>query len=100
MHSEESFLKDLLALLHTLPTRTFSQGVLLTNSPKSWNLAFLKISALILHLSHFPLEHEFNYNMVTTTQAASNPHVTNQFICIGEQQIPHCIHPDKVYYLT
>ena len=29
--------------------------------------------------------------MVPTAQAASNPDVTNQFICIGEQQVQYCI---------
>ena len=39
--------------------------------------------------------------MVTTAQTASNPDVTNQLICIGEQQVQYCISPGRaIYYLT
>ena len=36
--------------------------------------------------------------MVTTAQAASNPDVTNQFICIGEQQVQYCNPPKELLY--
>jgi len=39
--------------------------------------------------------------MVSAAQAVSNPDVTNQFICIGEQQVHNCIPPGGAfYYLT
>jgi len=38
--------------------------------------------------------------MVNTAQVAPNPDVTNQFICIGEQQVQYCIPLVGPSYLT
>ena len=78
-----------------------SQGVLLTNSVKSWKLTFLKCCILVLFcLSWISQEHELHHYMITTAQAASNPHVINQFAYTGEQQAQYCIVPGgAVYYL-
>ena len=89
MLPKESFpKKDLLALLHFLFFEDSLLGVLLTKSLKSWNVAFLKFSILILSDIH--QEGELHPCMATTAQAASNPDITNQLTCIGEQQVQHC----------
>jgi len=59
LHSEESFLKDLPALLCTLAHEDSFQGCFFTNSLKNWKIAFLKFSVrILLCLSHIPPECE------------------------------------------
>lgn len=70
------------------------QGFLLTNSLKSWQLALLKLSFLIiLFACLISLQ-----SLATTAHTVSNPYVTNQFICTEGQQVQHCNPP--VNYLT
>ena len=61
-----------------LSWRTDSQGVLLTNSLKSWKMAFLKLSfPILLSVCLIFLMCAIHHCMVTTAQAASNPDVIN-----------------------
>lgn len=80
-----------------------SQGVLLTKSLKCWKLAFLKLAKskhpdFTLCLSSIPQGCERNHYMVTTVQAAFNPDFTNQFACVGEQQVQYYIPPAGAVY--
>ncbi|KAK4828851.1 hypothetical protein QYF61_000908, partial [Mycteria americana] len=63
-----------------LSLRTISQGVLLTNSLKSWKFAFLKFRDCELHQC-----------MITAAQAASNLDVIDELTCTGDHQVQYCI---------
>jgi len=85
----ESILKDLPALFCPPVPEDCFQGVLLTDSLKSWNLAFLKFRVLTTVLT-FPISLR-SVNSTSAAQAASSLDVTNELICIGEYQVQYCI---------
>jgi len=93
LHAKESFLKDSAALLCIFAHEDSFPGCSVDELPEELEFSFLKIyhPNFTLCLSHIPLEHELNHSMVTTAQAASNPGITNQFICIGEQQVQEVV---------
>ena len=70
--------------------RTISQGVLLTNSLKSWKFACLKFRVLTL-LFTWTQDGELHQCMITAAQAASSLDVTDELIWIGEHQVQYCI---------
>ncbi|KAK4831174.1 LOW QUALITY PROTEIN: hypothetical protein QYF61_015644 [Mycteria americana] len=73
-----------------LSLRTISQGVLLTNSLKSWKFAFLKFRDCELHQC-----------MITAAQTASNLDITDELTCIGDQQVQYRIPSRRdLYYLA
>ncbi|KAK4817048.1 hypothetical protein QYF61_026356 [Mycteria americana] len=69
-----------------LSLRTISQGVLLTNSLKSWKFAFLKFRVLTIILT-CPI----SLRTVNSTNAASHLDVTDELTCIGDHQIQYRI---------
>ena len=99
----KAFLKIYQVCPAPLSLRTDSQGILFTNSLKSWKLAFRKLSLLILFFACPVSLRSVNSAifMVSTDQAASSPDVTNQFTGLVEQQVQHCIRPaGAIYYLA
>ena len=63
--------------------RTVSQGILLTNFLKSWNLAFLKFSILII-LFVCPISPKTVYSTIAwSLQPRQPPHISNQLnLCL------------------
>ncbi|KAK4828014.1 hypothetical protein QYF61_022791, partial [Mycteria americana] len=69
-----------------LSLRAVSQGILLTNSLKSWKFAFLKFRVLTILLA-CPI----SLRTVNSTNAASSLDVADELTCIGDNQVQYRI---------
>ncbi|KAK4827421.1 hypothetical protein QYF61_017859 [Mycteria americana] len=78
-----------------LSLRAVSQGILLTNSLKSWKFAFLKFRVLTILLA-CPISQDCELHQC----AASNLDITDELTCIGDHQVQYRIPSGRgVYYL-